>query len=108
MTNLRSIVAAPTTRWKRGCDAGLAILTIAKLSVIAKINGCRDEPILVPISLARLTTIFSGTADPTGGTTSHPVIVPTALHNTTLPRQQRNNDQECQGQPLKHDPSLTE
>ena len=108
MTNLRSIVAAPTTRWKRRGETGSAILTIAKLSVIAKINGYREKPIPVPISLARLTTIFSGTADPTGGTTIHPVIVPTALHNTTLPRQQRNDDQECQGQPLKHSPSLTE
>jgi hypothetical protein len=108
MTNLRSIVAAPTTRWKRRGETGSAILTIAKLSVIAKINGYREKPIPVPISLARLTTIFSGTADPTGGTTGHQGIIPTAVRNKALPRQQRDDDQECDGQTLKHDLSLTE
>ncbi len=52
MTNLRSIVAAPTTRGKRRWNAGPAIVTTAKLSVIAKINGYREKRISVPTSLA--------------------------------------------------------
>ena len=95
MTNRRTVVTAPSLpRGKRGGGAGPAILTITKLSVIAEINGYREKPILIPISLVRWPAIDGRGI---GCTTGHRLIIPTPLRNTTLPRQQRNDDQECNG-----------